>query len=114
MGSMESLSALICTRPSTDVAAAAVPVAGVGSVLLAKKWSRRPGTERIAVAFEPDLVVVAVTPRPALRFVARGDRAPTASGHVGTGSFDDLPNPFSCEPERGSDAGQGFSSFIAK
>jgi hypothetical protein len=92
---MELLSTSLCTCLPTEVTAAAVPVASVGSVLLAKTRSRRPRAERTAVPFEAELVVVAVATRPALRLVAFCDRAPTASGHVGTGSLHDLPNPFS-------------------
>lgn len=96
MHSVELLSTLIRTCLSTKVtAAAAVPVAGEGAVLRTEKRSHWPGAERIAVAFEAELVVVAITPRPALKLVAICDRASTAPGHVDAGPLHDLSNPLS-------------------
>jgi len=111
---MELLPTLLRTCLSARVtAAAAVAVAGVGSVHLTEKRSRWPRAERITVPFEADLVGVTVKPRPTLQLVAICDRAPTAPGHFGTGSPHDLSNPLARYPETGSDTRECFSGLIA-
>jgi hypothetical protein len=93
---MELLATLACTCLSAQItAAAAVPVAGVSTVLLTEKRSRWQSAERIAVAFETELVVMAETSRPAGQLVAVRDGAPTTPRHVGTGSLYDLSHPLS-------------------
>jgi hypothetical protein len=90
------LSALLCTCLSAQItAAAAVPVTSVGAVLLTHERDSWFSAERVAVAFETELVLMAETFRPAGLLVAARDRAPTTPGHVGTGSLYDLSNPLS-------------------
>ncbi len=98
---------------STKITAAAtVAVARIGAVLLTQKRGHLPSAERIAVVLEAELVVVAVTPRPALRLVAVSNRTPTTPRHVGTGSLHDLSDPLSRQPETNSDARQRFPGRV--
>jgi hypothetical protein len=72
-----------------------------------------PAAERIAVQLDTNLMIMAVTPRPAGHFVAFSSGADAASRHNCPGSLHDLSDPLTRQPEAGSDARQGLAGFVA-
>lgn len=114
MHAVETLPSLVRTCLSTQAATAlALPVAGSRAVLVGETPDWWFGTERVAVAFEAQLVGAAIPPRRAWRNLTVRDGARALARHDGAGELDDLSNPLARAPEAGANACQRFTSCVA-